>query len=151
MHKFGLKNVARLDTPERACWQSIAAFLEVLQPQVGMAYADIGCGPGYFTLPVAERVGPEGRVYAVDIQPEMLAELARRAQARGLANVAAVRCSEREIPLPDASVDAACLANAFHELEAPAVFLKDVRRVLRPGGRLIVIDWKPMETPGGHR
>jgi len=148
-HKFEAEKIAKLDDPERARWQSLEAFLELLSPWEGMVYADIGCGPGYFTLPVAERVGAAGRVYALDIQPEMLAELERRARARGLENVRPLRCGERELPLPSASVDAACLANVFHELEAPVAFLSEVRRILRPGGRLILIDWKPIETPMG--
>lgn len=148
-HKFDPKNIERLDNPERARWQSIEAFLKILKPQAGMIYADIGCGPGYFTLPVAECVGPEGNVYAIDLQPEMLQELERRAEAKGLKNVRTVRSSEREIPLPSSCVEVACLANAFHELEEPVPFLREVRRILVPRGRLIMIDWKPIETPMG--
>lgn len=148
-HKFDPKNIGRLDTPERAQWQSLEAFLEILGPWADMAYADIGCGPGYFTLPVAERVGPQGKIYAIDLQPEMLQELERRAQAKGLKNVITVRSSEREIPLSSSCVDAACLANAFHELEEPVSFLREAQRILKSSGRLIVIDWKPIETPMG--
>ncbi len=148
-HKFDPKNVERLDNPERARWQSVEKFLELLQPWAGMSYADIGCGVGYFTLPVAERIGSHGRVYAVDIQAEMLEELARRAHARGLSNILTVRCTDREIPITSDSVDACCLANAFHELENPSVFLREIHRLLKPGGRFFVIDWKPIETPMG--
>ncbi|HED04474.1 MAG TPA: methyltransferase domain-containing protein [Candidatus Fraserbacteria bacterium] len=148
-NKFDPKNIEKLDRPERAQWQSITAFLEILRPQSGMTYADIGCGPGYFTLPVAERVGPKGQVYAVDLQPEMLSELAQRAEAGGLKNIKTVRCEERRIPLPDDAVEAACLANVYHELEDTPAFLAELRRILRPGGRLILIDWKPIETPMG--
>lgn len=147
--KFDPKNIEKLDRPERAQWQSITAFLEILQPQPGMTYADIGCGPGYFTFPVAERVGPTGQVYAVDLQPEMLQELERRVQERSLKNITTVRCGELKIPLPDGSVEAACLANVYHELEDTPAFLAELRRILRPGGRLILIDWKPIETPMG--
>lgn len=148
-HKFDPNNIERLDNPERAQWQSIETFLKILRPGVGMRYADIGCGSGYFTLPVAERVGPEGKVYAVDLQPQMLQELERRAQAKGLKNITMVRSGEREIPLPSACVEAACLANTFHELEDPVAFLQEIRRILKPQGRLFVIDWKPIETPMG--
>jgi ubiquinone/menaquinone biosynthesis C-methylase UbiE len=148
-HKFDPKNIERLDNPERARWQSVERFLELLHPHERMNYADIGCGVGYFTLPVAERIGPHGRVYAVDIQPEMLAELERRARLRRLTNIIPVRCTEREIPIASASVDAACLANVFHELEDPLIFLREIHRVLKPGGRFFVIDWKPLETPMG--
>jgi len=148
-HKFDPKNIEKLDDPERARWQSVEAFLDVLQPRAGMSYADIGCGSGYFTLPVAERIGPEGKIYAVDLLPEMLQELERRAQAKGLKNIITVRSSEQEIPLPEACVDAAYSINLFHELEAPGVFLREVRRILKPDGSLFLIDWKPIETPMG--
>jgi ubiquinone/menaquinone biosynthesis C-methylase UbiE len=148
-HKFDPKNIKKLDNPERTQWQSVEAFLETLRPRTGMAYADIGCGAGYFTLPVAKHVGTEGVIYAVDLQPEMLQELERRVKAIGLTNVITVPSSEREIPLPSSCVDAACLADVFHELEEPVSFLQEIRRILRPGGRLIVIDWKPIETPVG--
>lgn len=147
--KFDPKNIERLDNPERARWQSVEKFLELVRPWAGMSYADIGCGVGYFTLPVAERIGPTGRVYAVDIQPEMLEELARRASARGLSNILTVRCTEREIPIASASIDVCCLANVFHELESPDVFLREIHRLLKPGGRVFVIDWKAIETPVG--
>lgn len=148
-HKFDPQNIAKLDNPERGRWQSIDAFLKVLKPWAGMVYADIGCGPGYFTLPVAEYVGPGGKIYAIDTQPEMLEEIECRAQAKRLINVITVRSSEREIPLLPSCVDAACLANAFHELEAPVPSLREIKRILKPGGRLIVIDWKPIESPIG--
>jgi len=148
-HKFDHRNIERLDNPQRVQWQSPERFLELVRPWAGMSYADIGCGVGYFTFPVAERVGPQGTIYAVDIQPEMLEELARRARARGLNNVITVQCFEREIPLASACVDAACLANTFHELEDPVAFLHEICRILKPGGRLFVIDWKAIETPMG--
>jgi len=147
--KFDPKNIEKLDRPERATWQGIEAFLQILRPRPGMSYADIGCGPGYFTLPVAQRIGPAGKVYAVDLQPEMLSELARRAAAGGLKNIETVRCEEHRIPLPDDAVEAACLANVYHELARPLDFLVEVRRILSPGGRLILIDWRPIETPMG--
>ncbi len=148
-HKFDPKNIEKLDNSERARWQGVEVFLEVVQPRMGMSYADIGCGSGYFTLPVAERIGPEGRIYAVDLLPEMLQELERRAQARGLKNIIAVRSSEREIPLPEACVDVAYSINLFHELEVPDAFLREIWRILKPGGSLFLVDWKPIETPMG--
>jgi ubiquinone/menaquinone biosynthesis C-methylase UbiE len=148
-HKFDPKNIEKLDDPERTRWQNIEAFLEVLQPWEAMIYADIGCGVGYFTLPVAERIGPQGKAYGVDLLPEMLEELERRAQAKGLKNVIPVRSREQEIPLPEASVDAVCSAGTFHEFEEPETLLREIWRILKPGGRFFLIDWKPIETPEG--
>jgi ubiquinone/menaquinone biosynthesis C-methylase UbiE len=148
--KFDPARLQRLVSEERAEWQSIERFLEVLRPEPGKEYADIGCGPGYFTLPVAELIRPQGRVYAIDIEPEMLAECERRAREQGLQEVVIpVQSSEHAIPLPDGSVDAAWLANVYHELDAPVEFLGEIKRVLRPEGRFLLIDWKAIETPAG--
>ncbi len=148
--KFDPARLHRLVSEERAEWQSVERFLEILRPESEKHYADIGCGPGYFTLPVAERVRPQGRVYAIDIEPEMLAECERRAREQGLYDVVIlVESSEHEIPLPDGGVDVAWLANVYHELEAPVEFLEEIKRVLRPEGQLLVIDWKAVETPVG--
>lgn len=149
-HKFDPANLERLLREERAEWQSVERFLELLRPEPGKHYADIGCGPGYFTLPVAKRVRPGGKVYAIDIEPQMLEACAQRAKDQGIEDVVIpIRSTESRIPLGDQSVDAAWLANVFHELEAPVEFLREVGRILRPGGRLILIDWKPIETPAG--
>ena len=154
--KFDPASMEKLLRKERAEFQSMEPFLKLLDPQPGGHYADIGCGPGYFTLPVAERVRPDGKVYALDIAPEMLEACRRRAEEQGLEKViVTLQNGERELPLEDGSVDGAWLANVFHELEAPVEFLQEIRRILRPQGKLIVIDWKPigmeMGPPLEHR
>lgn len=148
-HKFDPAHLAELDRPDRAEWQGIDAFLAILEPKEGGAYADLGCGVGYFSFPVAERIGPRGTMYALDVQPAMLKEVRRRAKERGLTNVLPILSSEREIPLPNASVDALWTVNTFHEMEAPLDILRETRRVLRRAGRVVVIDWKKEETPMG--
>ena len=148
--KFDPARGEKLLREERARLQPVEPLLRLLDPKPGKRYADIGCGPGYFTLPVAERVRPGGKVYALDISPEMLAMCRERARERGLDSlILTLRNDEHTLPLEDASVDGAWLANVFHELEAPLELLREVRRILRPGGRLIVIDWKPVETDFG--
>lgn len=148
--KFDPADGERLLREERAEFQPVEPLLRLLDPQPGGRYADVGCGPGYFTLPVAERVRPDGKVYALDISPEMLAMCRKRARERGLDDVVVtLQNDEYTIPLVDASVDGAWLANVFHELEAPRELLKEIRRILRPQGQLIVIDWKRMEMEMG--
>ena len=148
--KFDPARGEKLLREERARFQPVEPLLELLDPKPGGRYADIGCGPGYFTLPVAERVRPDGRVYALDISPEMLAMCAERARERGLDSVVVtLQNDEHKLPLDDEGVEGAWLANVFHELEAPLEFLKEVRRVLRPGGRIIVVDWKPIAMDFG--
>ncbi len=149
-HKFDPASMEKLLRAERAEFQPVEPLLRLLDPRPGERYADIGCGPGYFALPVAERVRPGGKVYALDIAPEMLAMCRRRARERGLDDiVVTLQNGEHTIPLEATSVDGAWLANVFHELEAPLEFLREVRRILRPQGKLIVIDWEPVEMEMG--
>lgn len=148
--KFDPASMEKLLRAEREEFQPVEPLLSWLDPKPGGRYADIGCGPGYFTLPVAERVRPDGRVYALDISPEMLTMCRWRARERGLDDVVVtLQNDEYRLPLDDASVDGAWLANVFHELEAPRELLQEIRRILRPQGRLIVIDWKPLEMEMG--
>jgi len=123
---------------------------EMILRQIGVkpggAVADIGCGPGYFTLPMSQRVGPMGRVFAVDVQVEMLQLLAQRLGA--LSNVDLIHSAEDKIPLADGIVDLALMVNIFHELEGDAT-LKEVRRILRPNGELVIIDWQKKEMEIG--
>lgn len=107
----------------------------------GMAVADVGAGTGLFTLAMARAVGPNGRVFAVDVQPEFLATIAERARAADLANVVTVTADQRASGLAEASVDLAFLCDSYHHLERPRSYLADLRRALRPGGRLVVVDY----------
>ncbi len=148
-HKFDPTHRAELDRPDRAEWQPVAAFLELLRPSAGGAYADVGCGVGYFAIPVAQRIAPDGKVYALDVEPTMLEELRRRLREKGVTNVVPLLSKEQKLPLPDASVDGLWSVDTFHEFEAPLALLYEVSRVLRPGGRVWLVDWKPTETPSG--
>jgi ubiquinone/menaquinone biosynthesis C-methylase UbiE len=116
----------------------------------GHRLLDVGAGPGFFALPAAARVAPEGLVIACDISAEMLHRLSERAEAAGCAAaILLVRCEEAALPLHDRQCDRALLANVLHEAAAPVGLLAEVRRVLRPGGRLLVVDWKPEATEMG--
>lgn len=103
--------------------------------------ADLGAGTGYFTFRLAERV-PQGRVYAVEIQPELLEVIQRRAQAWGTANVVPVLASETDPGLSPESLDAVLLVDAYHELSYPFEVMSAVVRALRPGGRLFLIEYR---------
>jgi ubiquinone/menaquinone biosynthesis C-methylase UbiE len=108
----------------------------------GMVVADIGAGTGYHSRRMAREVAPGGRVYAVDIQPEMLAQLAALARARGLTNVEPVLGTPTDPRLPDASLDLAIMVDVYHELEAPHEMLERLVRALKPGGRLVFVEFK---------
>lgn len=150
-HLFDPAKLSRLLDPQRREWNDPDRVLDCLGLQPGEVLADVGAGPGWFALPAAERVGPSGRVYALDLQEVMLAALRERAREAGLeARVVAVPVREGEPwPLPDGACDAALVANVYHEVVDRPGFLRELARILRPGGRLLVVEWKPEPTPMG--
>jgi len=141
-HKFDSRHLDRLLSPERRQWQNPDGVFEALGLDQGMTVADIGAGPGFFTLPAAAKVGPTGKVYALDVAPEMLDRLRERAMAEAITNVETLVSRENEFPLPDASVDVALVANVLHETVEPVSFLREIARVLRPGAVLGVVEWR---------
>jgi ubiquinone/menaquinone biosynthesis C-methylase UbiE len=118
-------------------------ILEALQIREGCAIADIGSGGGYFTLEFVRRAGVGGRVYAVDTQPKYLAFVKRRAEQEGLDNIAFVLASGNKINLPEAGLDLVFVRNAFHHLPEPAEYFRNLKRFLKPDGKVAVIEHKP--------
>jgi ubiquinone/menaquinone biosynthesis C-methylase UbiE len=110
----------------------------VLAPQPGERVLEIGPGTGYYTLDVAEWVGPDGRVEIFDLQQEFLDHVIGRAGERGLANVTPTRGDATALPYADDSVDAVLLTAVLGEIPDTLAALREIRRVLRPGGRLVV-------------
>lgn len=147
-HKFDPTHRAHLDSPERRAYLDPDAILAAFGVKAGMRLADIGTGVGFFARPAARLVGPRGRVYAVDVSPEMLDDLRARLKAEKLANVEAFRSTEDRVPLPDRCVDLVFLACVLHELDGPATLL-EARRILKPRGTLAVVDWKKIDQEEG--
>lgn len=114
--------------------------LDRVNPQPGETVLELGPGPGAFTVAAARRVGPKGKIIAVDIQPEMIAQVEARVQAAGVTNVETHVASAYELPLEDASVDRAFLVTVLPEIPEPVRALREVRRVLKPGGILSVTE-----------
>lgn len=117
-----------------------ASVMRLAGVQPGMAVADIGTGAGYFAIRVARTVGPNGRVFAQDIDARALASVRARATAAGLANVVTVRGSPADARLPPRSTDIAILMHMYHEIAQPYRLLDRLRRSLRDGGRIVVVD-----------
>ena len=147
--KFDPRLKDRLVSEERHTLLRPGALLRKLGLMPGDTLADIGCGPGFFALPAAEIVGRHGVVLAADIQGDMLAALRSRVQEHELTNVRMVKTSETEIPLPDACADMALVAFTLHEVEQRAKFLHRVRRLLKPEGRMVVIEWEKRDDDMG--
>ncbi|MBI5599489.1 MAG: class I SAM-dependent methyltransferase [Deltaproteobacteria bacterium] len=145
-HKFSPRNIERLLRNDRLGGITAQGLLEEAGLKKGMVFADIGCGPGFFVLPASRIVGESGIVYAVDTQEEMLAELKKRAFSP---NIVPVKSGENTIPVDDGKVDFALLAYVLHEAESKPLFLGEVKRILKDGGKVLVLDWEKKEEDHG--
>jgi glutathione peroxidase-family protein/ubiquinone/menaquinone biosynthesis C-methylase UbiE len=110
--------------------------------KAGMNVADIGSGNGYHTLLMAEMIGKEGAAYAVDVQPEMLALLKKRAADAGIENVKYILNSYWDAKLPENSIDLALMVDVYHEFSHPEQMLASIRKALRPGGRVALVEFR---------
>jgi putative heme-binding domain-containing protein len=135
------ENVAWLTRPERDGDERPDTLLDALAIPKGATVADLGAGTGYFTWRLAQRVGAQGKVIAVDVQREMLDRVAVELKKRNVANVELTLGTERDPRLPEGSIDLALIANAYHEFSNPEAIMAAVRRSLKPGGRVVVLEY----------
>lgn len=117
-------------------------LLEALAIKKGQRICDLGCGNGFYTLELARRVGPEGIVYAVDIQPEMLRMLARRAAEEGLENIRPILGTVIDPRLPKGEVDTILCVDVYHEFSHPEPMLARMRESLAAGGQLVLAEFR---------
>ena len=134
--------VNTFERPGREVYDKRHAIVDATGIRPGMAVADIGAGTGLFTRLFAERVGPQGRVYAVDISRPFIENIVRTSQQRGFLNVEGVVNGHKDVSLPPDSIDLAFLVDTYHHFEYPASMLSSIHRSLRPGARLVVIDFR---------
>jgi len=148
-HRFDPARIDRLTAPDRADWLQADQVLEALSIGPNMVVLDFGAGPGFFSLPIARRLSPTGRLVSADVEPEMLHALLRRASAAGTDNIWPVLCNDQSVPLTSESIDRVLLCLVLHELGDSHTLLKEIGRVLRPAGRLVVVEWQPWQTERG--
>lgn len=144
---FNASLAERLDDPERLLWLPPALVIGALAVQSGDAIADIGAGTGYFSLPLAQAVGPLGLVYAVDSKAEMLRHLQYELDTGKIPNIRAINADADSTGLPDASCNLVFLALVWHELAERTDLLREAKRLLKPGGHIAVLDWRPDVEP----
>ena len=113
----------------------------------GETIADVGAGTGYFSLPLAQAVGPQGKVYAVDAQEEMLSLLRQKLDEFTLSNVELIHAEADNTGLPASSCDLVFAANVWHEFEDHAAVLREFARVLKVDGQIAILDWRPDVLP----
>lgn len=133
-------NIRRFEHEGREVRDRKTSIIADLSLKPGMTVVDLGAGTGLYTLDLARAVGPAGRVYAVDIIPHFLQHIGRRAKEAGLDNITLVPAEKSATDLPPGSVDLVFMCDVYHHLERPAEVLADIRRLLRPGGELVLID-----------
>jgi predicted methyltransferase len=141
--------IASLEDPERDAYQKPDEVLKALDLRPGEVVADIGSGSGYFTLRFARAVGETGRVYAVDVSPDMIRHLNRRLRDAGLRNVVTILSDPDDPLLADASVDRFVIVDTWHHIQDQPSYLLLLKRMLRPGGQVIHIDFKKQDLPVG--
>jgi precorrin-6B methylase 2 len=139
---MGWQGAAWLEREERAREERTDLLLPMLEIKSGMAVADIGAGSGYFARRLAARVGPGGAVYAVDVQPEMVRMLEALARQPGLGQIKPVQGSATAVKLAAASIDLALMVDVYHELEFLHEMLASIVRALKPGGRVVFVEYR---------
>jgi len=142
-HLFPPENLGLLESPDRDAWQKPDQIMDALSIADGSIVADIGAGAGWFTIRLARRVGPNGTVYAQDVQRQMLEAIRRRVTREGLQNVQARLGSGTDPNLPPAALDAILVVDVYPEVDDRVTFLRNLARALKPNGRLGVVDFKP--------
>lgn len=134
--------VERFESEGREVYDRREAIVAASGVRPGMTVADVGAGTGLFTRLFARAVGPGGRVYAVDISRTFVDNVLRTAREQGLNNVSGIVNSQNDTGLPPASVDLVFLCDTYHHFEHPEKMLASIRRALKPGGILVVIDFE---------
>jgi predicted methyltransferase len=145
---FSVQDLGLLEAPDRDQWEKPDQIMDALGIADGSLVADLGAAGGWFTLQLAHRVGPNGMVFAEDIQQEMIEAIARRVRNENLGNVRPVLGTPSDPRLPP-GLDAAVISDAYREMDDPAdhmvviTLLYNVARALKPSGRLGIVDYLP--------
>jgi ubiquinone/menaquinone biosynthesis C-methylase UbiE len=131
-----------LERSERNEEENTEKAVGLLGIKPGMVIADVGAGTGYFSRRMAKKTGPAGKVYAVDIQPRMLADLKRKAEAEKITNIETVLSKEDDPMLPADSIDIILIVDVYHEFSKPQAMLRKMREALKPTGRMILFEYR---------
>lgn len=139
---MGVGGASWLVRAEREQEENPDLALKLLAIPEGSVVADLGAGVGYYSLKIAKIAGPKGKVYATDLQPEMLRMLRTRAQKAGIRNVETIPGAIDAANLPDGAMDIVLLVDVYHEFSEPQKMLRDIAKSLKPDGRLILLEFR---------
>jgi ubiquinone/menaquinone biosynthesis C-methylase UbiE len=145
--RFNASQAHRLDDPARRAWLSPAEVLAAMAFDSGLTIADVGAGTGYFSLPLAQAVGSQGKIYAVDAQDDMLSLLRQKLNEGSFSNVELIHAEADDTTLPTGSCDLFFAANVWHEFDDRGAVLRESARVLKAGGRIAILDWRTDAPP----
>jgi arsenite methyltransferase len=149
LHRDSRAYIGMLDDPKRDVYQKPHEVLTALAIEPGEVIADIGAGSGYFTFRLAHHVGDKGKVYAVDISPDMIRHLNRRIRELKATNVTAILADADDPLLADASIDRFFFSDSWHHIENQSKYLSLIKKMLKPRGEIIMIDFHKKELPVG--
>jgi predicted methyltransferase len=144
-HLFPPENLGLLESPDRDAWQKPDQIMDALGIADGSTVADIGAGAGWFTIILARRVGPNGTVYAEDVQRQMLEAIRRRVSREGLLNVQGLLGTSTDPRLPERAIDAILVVDMYSEVDVDdrVTFLRNLARALKANGRIGIVNYKP--------
>ena len=131
-----------LDRSERLLEEEPDKAIAALEISPGATVADVGAGSGYMTVRLAAAVGSTGRVYATDVQPEMIEKLTARVKAANLQNVTPIISATDDPRLPEGAIDLILMVDVYHELAAPQRMLQQLKRALKPSGQLVLLEYR---------
>ncbi len=148
-------NKSKLDSPKRREALPVHNIIAETGIEKSGSIADIGCGIGYFTFPLAEAVGEDGLVYAIDAEPEMITDIISKLDENHMKNIIPVISREYNLKIENNSVNYAFLCTVLHEVKMREKFLKEVNRILGTNGEIFIIEWVKQESdygpPTDHR
>ena len=149
LHQDPKAYIAMLDDPARDAYQKPHEVITALNLKEGEVIADIGAGSWYFTFRLAHHVGDTGRVYAVDVSPDMIMHLNRRIRDLGATNVVTILSAPDDPLLMDGSIDRFFICDTWHHIADHSRYLALLKKMLKPGGQVVMIEFKKAQTPVG--
>jgi ubiquinone/menaquinone biosynthesis C-methylase UbiE len=149
LHNDPTAYMKALEDPQRDAYQKPHEVLTALSIKPGETIADIGAGSGYFTFRLAHFVGEKGKVYAVDVSPDMIRHINRRIRETKSANIISILADPDDPLLPDRSINRFFICDVWHHIENQSKYLALMKKMLKPGGEVIMIDFHKKELPLG--
>ena len=149
LHSDPKSYIGALEDPKRDAYQKPHEVLTALNLKPGEVIADIGAGTGYFTFRLAHFLGDKGKVYAVDVSPDMVRHVNRRIRENKASNVVTILADPDDPLLPDRSVNRFFICDVWHHIENQTKYLSLMKKMLKPGGEIVIIDFHKKELPFG--